>query len=119
LAHLTREQTQHLSELLQALRTKLEQQLTDAETATGVVILDQSSVGRVSRMDAMQQQSMAVSTRARAETSLRKVLKALKRMEIEDYGYCQACDKPIQFKRLQVQPEASHCLDCQDQANSQ
>jgi len=119
LAHLTPEQIQELSEALLALRTKLEQQLADAKTATDVVVLDQSSVGRVSRMDAMQQQSMAVSTRARAEASLRKVLKALNRMEMEDYGYCQECDNPIQFKRLQVQPQASHCLNCQDQASSE
>jgi len=93
----------------------LEQQLLDAESATGIVTLDQSSVGRVSRVDAMQQQSMAVSTRAKAEASLRKVITALKRMDREDFGYCNQCDEPIHFNRLKVQPQASHCLKCQDQ----
>ena len=115
LVQLTPKQKQELLSVLLSNKTKLEQQLLDAESATGVVILDQSSVGRVSRVDAMQQQSMAVSTRAKAEASLRKVLKTLKRMDAEDFGYCGECDKPIQFNRLKVQPQASHCLKCQDQ----
>lgn len=112
---LTPRQTQELRSLLQSNKTKLEQQLLDAESATGIVTLDQSSVGRVSRVDAMQQQSMAVSTRAKAEASLRKVIIALQRMDREDFGYCGQCDEPIQFNRLKVQPQASHCLKCQDQ----
>ena len=108
-------QKQELLSLLQSNKAKLEQQLLDSESATGVVTLDQSSVGRVSRVDAMQQQSMAVSTRTKAKTSLRKVLKALKRLDTEDFGYCGQCDEPIEFNRLKVQPQASHCLKCQDQ----
>lgn len=115
LDQLTPKQAQELRSLLQSNKTKLEQQLLDAESATGVVRLDQSSVGRVSRVDAMQQQSMAVSTRAKAEASLRNVIKALKRMDAEDFGYCAQCDEPIQFNRLKVQPQASHCVKCQDQ----
>jgi len=118
LDQLTPKQTAELRSLLQSKKAKLEQQLLEAEAATGVVTLDQSSVGRVSRMDAMQQQSMAVSTRAKAEASLRKTLKALLRMNAGDFGYCDQCDEPIQFKRLNVQPEASHCLKCQDQQES-
>ncbi|PCI75504.1 MAG: molecular chaperone DnaK [SAR86 cluster bacterium] len=118
LDQLTPKQTEELRSLLQFNKNKLEQQLLDAESATGVVTLDQSSVGRVSRMDAMQQQSMAVSTRTKAEASLRKILKALKRMDLEDFGYCGQCDEPIPFNRLKVQPEASHCLKCQDQQES-
>lgn len=112
---LTPKQTEVLLTLLQSNKAKLEQQLQDAESATDVVTLDQTSVGRVSRIDAMQQQSMAMSTRVKAQASLRKVLKALKRVESGDYGYCENCDEAIRFDRLKVQPEASHCLNCQDQ----
>jgi DnaK suppressor protein len=115
LDQLTPKQTQELRSILQSTKTKLEQQLLDAESATGVVTLDQSTVGRVSRVDAMQQQSMAVSTRAKAQDTLRKVLQALLRMDKEDFGYCGQCYEPIQFNRLKVQPQANHCLKCQDQ----
>lgn len=111
---LSSSQLQELQALLLATRAKLEQQLDDGAASTDVVVLDQTSVGRVSRMDAMQQQSMAKSTRANAQASLRKVLAALQRIDAEDYGYCSHCDEPIEFQRLQVQPEASHCLNCQD-----
>tara|TARA_R110002073_G_scaffold100385_1_gene228626 strand:+ start:411 stop:722 length:312 start_codon:yes stop_codon:yes gene_type:complete len=98
-----------------AARVKLEQQLQDGAAATDVVVLDQSTVGRVSRVDAMQQQSMAVSTLASAQASLREVITALRHIDEERYGYCSNCDEPIEFKRLRVQPQASHCLNCQDQ----
>ena len=108
-------QKQELLSLLQSNKAKLDQQLLDSESATGVVTLDQSSVGRISRIDAMQQQSMAISTRTKVKISLRKVLKALKRLDTEDFGYCGQCDEQIEFNRLKVQPQASHCLKCQDQ----
>lgn len=112
---LTPQQLEELHSILESKKSKLDQQLDDAVSATGVVTLDQSTVGRVSRMDAMQQQSMAVSTRAKAQTSLRKVISALSRMNRNNYGFCDKCDEHIQFNRLKVQPEASHCLKCQDQ----
>ena len=115
LKQLTRAQMQELHSLLLANRVKLEQQLQDGESATDVVVLDQTSVGRVSRVDAMQQQSMAVSTRANAQTNLRKIIAALKRIDADDYGFCSKCDQSIEFKRLRVQPQASYCLNCQDQ----
>lgn len=114
MADLDTKQLHTLRASLEASRAKLKQQLEESASATGVVTLDQTTVGRVSRMDAMQQQSMAVSTRAKAEASLRKVLAALRRMDEQDYGYCERCDESIAFKRLEVQPEASHCLKCQD-----
>jgi len=110
----TDRQLQEIQTLLLEKKAQLEQQLQDAESATGVVTLDQTSVGRVSRIDAMQQQSMAVSTRGKAEASLRKVIGALRKIDAKDYGYCSNCDKPIEFKRLEVQPQASYCLICQD-----
>ena len=112
---LTPNQLQKLRSSLLASRAKLEQQLQDGESATDVVVLDQTTVGRVSRVDAMQQQSMAVSTRANAQVTLRQVIAALRRIIEDDYGYCSRCDELIEFKRLQVQPQASHCLNCQDQ----
>ncbi len=115
MGQLTSAQLQELQTLLLSMQAQLKQQLDDGASATEIVVLDQTSVGRVSRMDAMQQQSMAKSTRVNAEASLRKVAAALKRIADQDYGYCSKCDEPIHFKRLQVQPAASHCLNCQDQ----
>ena len=74
-------------------------------------------VGRVSRIDAMQQQSMAVSTRGKALLKLKKVQASLKAIESGDYGLCRQCDEAISFGRLNAQPQANLCLICQDKAD--
>lgn len=97
---------------LQALQLDLEQLLASGSDAE-VVELDQSRQGRLSRMDAMQQQAMAVAKRSTYQKQLREVLLAVKRMEEGDYGFCELCDAPIPFARLQIRPEAKLCLSCQ------
>ena len=56
------------------------------------VILDQQSVGRLSRMDAMQQQSMDLAREERRQQRLGILAAALQRIEADDYGYCLRCD---------------------------
>ena len=99
--------------LLEEQRQTLETQLSSADEATRPVELDQQSVGRVSRIDAIQQQQMAIAGQEQAMQLLKKIELALKRIESGDYGYCQQCAEPIMFARLQAQPFASLCLECQ------
>ncbi|MEX2367766.1 MAG: TraR/DksA family transcriptional regulator [Pseudohongiellaceae bacterium] len=99
--------------LLQKLKSELELQLVQGKEATGTVVLDQSKVGRLSRMDAIQQQNMAQSSYRQNENRLRKVNRALAKLDKGDYGYCDECGLPISISRLGVQPDAAYCLDCQ------
>ena len=99
------------TKLLQAREDILGLQGTrDASTAT--VVLDQSSVGRLSRMDALQQQAMAESTRARAQVALRRIEAALRRCDDGSYGYCLECEEPIDPRRLEFDPATPLCLAC-------
>lgn len=82
----------------------------DASTAT--VELDQSSVGRLSRMDAMQQQAMAQNTRQRAELALQRIEAALRRCDDGSYGICFDCEEPIDPRRLELDPAATLCIAC-------
>jgi DnaK suppressor protein len=91
----------------------LEEQLSINADAADPVILDQTSVGRISRIDAIQQQQLASSTRRQAQQRLTRLTQALKAISENRYGYCQQCDEPIGVKRLQVQPGAAFCLPCQ------
>ncbi len=100
---------------LEQLLTDLLKQIELASPATSTVVLDQSKVGRLSRMDALQQQHMANSTLQQAKKRLTLVQKALSKMSAEDYGYCELCDEVIAFARLQARPEAQLCLRCQSQ----
>lgn len=93
--------------------------LSIAETnvaSASVVELDQSKVGRLSRMDAMQAQAMAQASGQRHEALLRRISAALKRIDDGEYGACQRCELPINPKRLDVDPTAVLCIDCANQS---
>ncbi len=115
---LTPEEKARLKTQLQHRVVELEQQLGLSENSTAVVTLDQSAVGRVSRVDALQQQSMALSLQRSAQQTLKQVQVALASIERDCFGYCQHCDEPIAFARLQIQPATRFCLKCQSAADS-
>ena len=76
------------------------------------VELDQTRVGRLSRMDAMQAQAMAQETQRRDELESRRIEAALQRFETDEYGYCLRCGKNIAEPRLRVDPAATLCISC-------
>lgn len=76
------------------------------------VELDQTRVGRVSRMDAMQVQAMEIEVKKRRQQELRRIEDALQRISNGDYGYCTHCDEPIDPKRLALDPSVALCIDC-------
>ena len=117
--HLSEEQLSALHSALLEMRDNLTEQLAISKSATDVVNLDQSMVGRVSRMDAMQQQGMAVSTRDKATRRLRRIELALTAIANDEYGLCNQCEEAISFPRLQAQPEARLCITCQSRADQQ
>ncbi|MEL6544246.1 MAG: TraR/DksA C4-type zinc finger protein [Myxococcota bacterium] len=109
---LTEAQRTELREDLVQLRDELQAFLGQNKSATQAVELDQTKMGRVSRIDAIQVQKMAEANRRDAQTRLQKVMAALNRMEREAYGICGLCEEPIAFKRLKARPEAQSCIAC-------
>jgi DnaK suppressor protein len=97
-----------------ALREEIEQLNTDSSDAAATVALDQSMVGRLSRMDAMQAQQMAQETARRRQLQLQKIDNALRRMEAGDYGYCFKCGDEIDTARLNFDPASTRCIGCMD-----
>jgi len=76
------------------------------------VTLDQQSVGRLSRMDAMQAQAMAQANERHRRSELSRIDAALRRVEEGEYGYCLKCGEAIAAKRLEADPAASFCVEC-------
>ncbi|HEY7885991.1 MAG TPA: TraR/DksA C4-type zinc finger protein [Cellvibrionaceae bacterium] len=105
-------QLAHYKKQLLALREELLDLKETGKDATKTVVLDQSSIGRLSRMDAMQGQAMAQESERRRERQLVEIQKALARIEADDYGYCLECGESINPKRLDIEPTATLCLDC-------
>lgn len=80
------------------------------------VELDQARVGRLTRMDAMQQQAMIQAAARLTDLERRRIRTALSRMESGDYGYCILCDEEIAEKRLQFDPSLLTCISCANDA---
>ena len=79
-----------------------EERISDADRAP--VRLDQDSVGRLSRMDAMQVQAMALATQRRRQAEKARIAAALQRLDEREFGYCTACGDDIAGGRLQHDP---------------
>jgi DnaK suppressor protein len=107
-------QTEHFKSLLLALQDSLVETVQSADKAGETVELDQARVGRLSRMDAMQAQQMALETGRRNRSRLILVRRALERIEQGEFGDCLECGEPIDPRRLEVDPTATRCIDCAD-----
>lgn len=114
-AGLTDEQMRGLADDLRVLKSELAELLAISGDSCQTVELDQP-IGRLSRMDAIQQQKMAKANRRNHERRLRQVTTALAVIERGDYGLCRRCEEPIGHARLKVSPETPLCLDCQRRA---
>jgi RNA polymerase-binding transcription factor len=107
-----------MRERLLKLREELEALQATGDESAAVVELDQSKVGRLSRMDAMQAQAMAKASGERREAMLRNIEAALKRIDAGDYGLCRDCEEPINPRRLEFDPTALRCIDCESNRES-
>ncbi len=108
---LTEEQKQQLLEALTLSYHELKQQLDSIHERGAPVTLDQQAVGRVSRIDAIQQQQMAQANELQLKRQLLRIEKILQ--STDDYGFCLECDEPIGFARLKIHPTAPYCIKCQ------
>ena len=86
--------TQRLNDLAAAL--------AEGKAATATVELDQQAIGRLSRQDALLNQAMANAGQARRATEQSRLLAALKRLDEDEYGYCDDCGEDIPLKRLEL-----------------
>lgn len=97
---------------LLALAADLDAREVAAAGSRDVVALDQQSVGRLSRMDAMQQQAMANANHARRQQIRLRISAALARLDAGDFGWCEECGEAIPERRLALDPTLTRCVDC-------
>ena len=109
---LTEQQLAELHQALLNLREELLQLLENSSEGAQPVSLDEP-IGRLSRMDAMQQQSMVQANRRTTQTRLTRIEAALRRHVSDEYSLCVECEENIGYARLKAQPEAPFCIDCQ------
>ncbi|HEU4748398.1 MAG TPA: TraR/DksA C4-type zinc finger protein [Gemmatimonadaceae bacterium] len=109
---LTREQRAELHAELERELARLDRTMSTSRDAARPVSLDQTSVGRLSRMDALQNQQMSADLHSRNEARHAEIVDALARVANGSYGTCARCAAPIAYGRLLVFPEARLCSAC-------
>lgn len=103
---------EHFKQKLFQLRETLEEVKESGNEAAKTVELDQSAVGRLSRMDALQGQAMAKEAQQRRAIQLQRIGSALQRIENDNYGLCIRCEEDIHPKRLDADPTTLLCIEC-------
>ena len=91
-----------------------------SEQESGIVELDQSRMGRLARIDAIQNQQAV----KKQVNRMKREIKALELAEIrmnrapDDFGYCTDCDLLIPFQRLMARPFERRCVPCTEEHES-
>lgn len=108
-----------LRERIEAELQRLRSVSAAGQAASEIVELDQSRVGRLSRMDALQTQAMSKATTQRHQLQIQRLSAALQRLDQPEFGLCLDCDEAIAIKRLHYDPSTRLCINCQSERDSQ
>ena len=111
---LTDDQIDELRIRLVQLRDELTDQMRATKEGARPVALDEP-IGRLTRMDAIQQQSMSKANRSQLDLKLRQIEQSLSLIEQGEYGLCRRCEEAIGYARMSARPESPYCLNCQDE----
>ena len=109
---LSEQQRATLRARLLARREEYQSVAAAGERAARTVELDQTRVGRLSRMDALRGQAMSQEVNRRREAGLRDISAALLRLDEGEYGYCLNCGEDIALARLEWEPAVALCIRC-------
>lgn len=101
-----------LTRHLHARRAELLALGESTRSSRAPVTLDQSSVGRLSRMEAIQGQQMAPKAERRRQREIERIDAALARLVADEYGWCANCGEPIGLARLTIDPTTPCCIHC-------
>ncbi len=106
---------EHFRQALLALKSDLLAVEQSGQEAAQTVELDQTTIGRVSRMDAMQGQAIAKESQQRRIIQLQRIEASIQRLKKGIFGLCLRCEEDIHIKRLEFDPTAPLCIDCANQ----
>ena len=108
---MTPAEKEQIRQKLQETISKTEQEITELKELTKPVSPD-NAIGRISRMDAINNKSVNDAGLRKSKTKLAKLQKNLERIDDEDFGKCTRCGKEIQVGRILFMPESSWCISC-------
>lgn len=103
-----------IEEIRKILRASIETTKNDLKKLEELTkpIAPDNAIGRLSRMEAINEKSVNERAVANAENKVQRLEEALHRLEKGEYGECLSCEEPISKARLKVMPESAICLKC-------
>jgi len=102
----------YFTDILRNQKRDLQQLIALAKDSKSAVELDQSKVGRLSRMDALQKQAMSQEVDRRRRSELTRIDAALQRLKEGEFGFCLTCGEDIEEARLRLNPSLPLCSGC-------
>lgn len=90
---------------------RIETESAESRVNTDAISPD-NAIGRLSRLDSMQMQEMALDAQRRRDARILQLKEALERMDAGTYGNCESCQGTIEYERLEAYPEATICGLC-------
>ncbi len=90
---------------------KFEEQIVELKELSKPIEPD-CAIGRVSRMDAINNQSISQSQLAKKLIQKNGLEAALENMDQDDFGKCINCGQTIQLGRILIMPESRKCVNC-------
>jgi DnaK suppressor protein len=113
MSHLTPPQLEHFRQRLLTAKASVEELLAQTAGESRVEVSG-STIGRLTRMDAIQMQAMSEMSRRQLDVRLQQIDASLRGLEDGKYGICRHCKEPIGIARLEALPEAPFCVGCQE-----
>ena len=108
---MTQEERQQIIEVINSDINKLTQKIAELKEFTAPVAPD-DAIGRISRMDAINNKSITEVSMRNLQTRLEQLQKISQVVNEKDFGLCLKCHKPIAFERLKIRPEIRLCAGC-------
>jgi DnaK suppressor protein len=108
---MTSEEKTQIKAYLKKSKTKLLIHIEELEELTQPIEPD-CAIGRVSRMDAINNKSVNEAALVTAKDKLKNINLALERIDDKEFGICVQCGEPIPIQRLIIMPESSRCVAC-------
>jgi DnaK suppressor protein len=111
--------------LQETFRARIEARIDELNTTLAstkedtAAISPDVAIGRLSRLDSMQMQQMAMGMQARMREEIKQLKEALQRIDRGRYGTCDACRQDIPIERLEFQLDATICVACLRKAQQQ
>ena len=105
------EERQHLKSTIERKIVRAKGEIEELEELTKP-IAPENAIGRVSRMDAINNKSVNEAALGQTRQKLKKLEKALENIDKEDFGICFKCGRSIPMGRLVLVPESTLCMRC-------